>query len=452
MTQSRARQRSDRKFAHILIIGFTLVIALLIGAALVAIRNARSVQQSAAALAQEQLLTARLINELQLEQAALNTLAHQFTHSGELVDEPRLRETLRQTEEVLRRVIEQTSDLADRELWVGLQRSAHAFSVRAREILDRHDWSPQAMEELFADHSQVLEQVAALLAGSAARASRAEARIAELSGKGLLESLWIIGAALWLAVVCAYLTGRGATRFLERQREHEAELSRVSWHMLETQEGSLRRFSHELHDDLGQALAVLSGSIEQLDPANLETERDHCLWLIQDTIGTVRELSQLLRPVILDDFGLDASLRWLGERFAERTRIGWKYEPTFSGRLPDEVETHLFRITQEALTNAARHSQASEVCVELRRLDNGILLRIRDNGRGLAAARADAKPIDPEGPARAGLGLSGMRARARQIGGDLRIESPPGGGVTIEVTVSDSALHELRPENPTPVG
>ncbi|MBI1355179.1 MAG: hypothetical protein GC160_12600 [Acidobacteria bacterium] len=452
MTPVRARQQSDHKFARILIVGFTLVIVLLIGAALAAIRNARSVQRSAAALAQEQLLTTRLINELQLEQAALNALSHQFTHSSDPIDEPRLRETLRQTEDVLRRVVAQTSELADRDLWEGLQRSAHAFSGRAREILNRHDWSQYAMEELFTDHSRILEQVAALLASSSIRAARAEARIAQLSGEGLLESLWIIGAALALSILCAYLTGRGATRFLERQREHEAELSRVSWHMLESQEDSLRRFSHELHDDLGQSLAVLSASVEKLDPIRLEGQREQCLSLIQDTIATVRELSQLLRPVILDDFGLDASLRWVGERFAERTRIRWRYESTFTERLPDEVETHLFRITQEALTNAARHSEASEVHVELRRRGGGILLRIRDDGRGLEAARADERPVDPEAPPRAGLGLVGMRARARQIGGDLRILSPPTGGVTIEVTVLDSALNGVRPENTAVAG
>src|SRR5690606_29940125 len=114
----------------------------------------------------------------------------------------------------------------------------------------------------------------------------------------------------------------------------------------------------------------------------LSKKREDCLEVVENSISNVRELSQLLRPVILDDFGLDASLRWLGERFSERTNIAWRYRSSFSGRLPEDVETHLFRITQEALTNVARHSKADEVNVDLRSEGDRVRLRIADNGRG----------------------------------------------------------------------
>ncbi len=80
----------------------------------------------------------------------------------------------------------------------------------------------------------------------------------------------------------------------------------------------------------------------------------------------MRELSQLLRPTILDDFGLDAGIRWLADRFRERTGIDTDYRSEFDGRLSDETETHLFRIVQEALTNIARHAAASRVAIHLR--------------------------------------------------------------------------------------
>ena len=85
---------------------------------------------------------------------------------------------------------------------------------------------------------------------------------------------------------------------------------------------------------------------------------EDCLHLVDEAIGNVRQMSQLLRPTILDDFGLEAGLRWLGEGFAARTGIEANFDSSFSGRLPDETETHLFRIAQEALTNVARHSGA----------------------------------------------------------------------------------------------
>ena len=121
-------------------------------------------------------------------------------------------------------------------------------------------------------------------------------------------------------------------------------------------------------------------------------------------------------PTILDDFGLDASLRWLVARFRERTQIEVDYQSSFEGRLPDETETHLFRIVQEALTNIARHSGATRVSISLGASDGSVRLTLSDNGRGLVADR------------RNGMGLSGMRARAGSFGGELKIESKPGAG------------------------
>ncbi|MGC4050418.1 MAG: hypothetical protein QM757_13655 [Paludibaculum sp.] len=121
----------------------------------------------------------------------------------------------------------------------------------------------------------------------------------------------------------------------------------------------------------------------------------------------VQETSQLLRPTILDDFGLDAGLRWLCDRFQQRTGIHVEYTSTFDGRVADETETHIFRIAQEALTNVARHSKATTVMVSLGNPGGQIELRIADNGRGV---------VREEEQHSRGLGLVGMRARARSAG------------------------------------
>ena len=145
---------------------------------------------------------------------------------------------------------------------------------------------------------------------------------------------------------------------------------------------------------------------------------------MDEAIGNVRQLSQLLRPVILDDFGLEAALGWLAEGFQTRTGIAVDLESHFSGRLPDETETHLFRIAQEALTNVARHSGAKHVHMKLETRGEEVCLSIEDDGRGLpAAAAANGQ----------GMGMIGMRARARSAGGDVSVRSRPGEGVLIEV-------------------
>jgi len=197
--------------------------------------------------------------------------------------------------------------------------------------------------------------------------------------------------------------------------------------MLEDQEATARRFSHELHDELGQSLTAVKTNLTALaSSAPAENPRlADCLHLVDEAIGNVRQMSQLLRPTILDDFGLEAGLRWLAEGFAARTGIEVHVESTYSGRLPDDTETHLFRIAQEALTNIARHAAAHHVTIKLDGKPSEICLSVHDDGRGLGATPSNGR----------GLGMIGMRARARSAGGDVNVRSRPGEGVLIEVRV-----------------
>jgi signal transduction histidine kinase len=224
------------------------------------------------------------------------------------------------------------------------------------------------------------------------------------------------------------------SHLIRRLEWQTAELGRVSWHMLEDQEATARRFSHELHDELGQSLTAVKTNLTALD-AGGQVDRarlEDCLRLVEEAIGNVRQMSQLLRPTILDDFGLEAGLRWLVEGFAARTGIEATLESSCSGRLPDETETHLFRIAQEALTNVARHSGAKRVEVKLESSGDEIRLTIHDDGRGLPdASAAESRQSGRPGP----LGMIGMRARARSAGGDLTVRSRPGEGVLVEVRV-----------------
>jgi signal transduction histidine kinase len=201
--------------------------------------------------------------------------------------------------------------------------------------------------------------------------------------------------------------------------------------MLENQEATARRFSHELHDELGQSLSAIKTNLTALGSgSNGHGARlNDCLHLVDEAIGNVREMSHLLRPTILDDFGLEAGVRWLAEGFSARTNIPVHVRSAYSGRLPDETETHLFRIAQEALTNVARHAGAKNVEIKLEAQNAEVFLSIQDDGCGLPAHLRNGAP------SKDGLGLIGMRARARSEGGDMVVRSRPGEGVHIEVRI-----------------
>ena len=204
------------------------------------------------------------------------------------------------------------------------------------------------------------------------------------------------------------------------------ELTHVSWHLIDGHEKMARRFAHEMHDELGQSLSGLRRILNRLPETGAGTIRQESIEIVDEVLQSVRKLAQALRPVILDDFGLDSSLRWLCERFTQRTQIPVEYKSNFAQRLAGAEETHLFRITQEALTNIARHSEATQASVSLRLTDQTIQLEIADNGRGLLPASHAKNPS---------LGMVGMRARARQLDGELIVENRKEGGLRLRVEV-----------------
>ncbi len=416
---------TERNLLRVLIGGFTLVMVLLLASAAISIHNSREIQQQAEELVREQSLTARLINQMRLEQATLNAVFYQLTRDPDSMDRGDLIRQLDAASETLSRVAANASTTPESALWSRLDRSALAFSGEARRLIASDNLSDDSIRDLFKLHDEVAAVVRQLATASSERARGVEVKITTEARSTASESLWLLGVSIILSLLCAIVTVRSTTT-LFRNMEHQAtELSRVSWHMLQGQEESARRFSHELHDELGQSLAALKANTNAVTRDNLEVRKADCLGLIDEAISNVRELSQLLRPVILDDFGLDASLRWLSEKFSSRNGIQVDYHSDFTGRVNDQTETHLFRIAQEALTNVARHSGATRVQIRLARKNERVSLSIADNGRGLQGGD------EPGG----GIGMVGMRVRARHAGGDFVVHSSEGNGVRVEVWV-----------------
>src|SRR5579863_2231671 len=422
-----------RTLVRVLAIGFTAVILFLAAAAIIGTNNSRSIAQSASALVADQLVITSLLDEVEREQGVLNASFYHLSRTPETVDRSRVLADLDQTDHEIEQLVERASTGPDHQIWLNLRGATRGFSDEARDLLNRKKSPEASSRDLFIRHEAVTYVVATLVDLSYARAQDTERRVNQQEARLAAESAGLVGGALLLALVCAVITVRVAARVFSQMQTQAGEISRVSFRMLEIQESVARRFSHELHDELGGALTAIKTDLSALASNPSDHARlDDCVKLVEQSISNVRELSQLLRPTILDDFGLDASLRWLISRFRERTRIDVDYQSTFEGRLPDEIETHLFRIVQEALTNIARHSGATQVTIRLSADDGSVRLNLSDNGRGLAADR------------RNGMGLSGMRARASSFGGELKIESISGSGVTIEVRAPVAPVHEAK--------
>jgi signal transduction histidine kinase len=405
-----------RKILRVLVIGFSAVIVLLIAAGSIGLKSAQLIQENSAEIVHNGLVTTRLIDELQREQDTLNAAFYKLSRGPELSERERLLAQLDAADQAVERIVSEAAGTPQAELWRQLSAAVQGFSSEARRLLVRKNVPTYTSRDLLRRHEEVTAMVAKMIANNYSRTRTAQSRMDQRSAQLLKESLGLLGGCLLLALVCAVFTVRITTQLFQSMQQQASDLARVTWHMLESQETAARRFSHELHDELGQSLAAIKANVTALDsaappdPARLED----CRRLIDEAIQNVRELSHLLRPTILDDFGLDAGIRWLAERFGQRTGIEVDYKSSFNGRLPDETETHLFRIVQEALTNIARHSGATRVAIALDRKGSRVHLTVKDNGHGFNGNRSD------------GLGLVGMRARAQSIGGELTIDSSDG--------------------------
>jgi PAS domain S-box-containing protein len=216
-----------------------------------------------------------------------------------------------------------------------------------------------------------------------------------------------------------------------RRREAEARLETLSRRLLAVQEEERRAVSLELHDDIGQALTAIKLNLEALRrgarPEGAHGSLEDSIALVESAIREVRSLAYSLRPQILDDLGLAQALVWLGERMGERSGLAvYADVAAASADIDPAISVACFRIAQEALTNAARHSSASRVDVSLNVDAQGVALRIADDGTGfdLDAVQARARRGDA-------IGVPGMEERARLAGGRLEIHATAGNGTQV---------------------
>jgi PAS domain S-box-containing protein len=218
----------------------------------------------------------------------------------------------------------------------------------------------------------------------------------------------------------------GTVHDITERKRAEEELRDLSYRLVETQENERRAIARELHDDIGQsltALGILLGKARHSPADGVASALDEAQRLVREILSHVREMSLNLRPAMLDDLGLLHTLLWHFDRYTAQTQINVDFQhASLHQRLPPDVSSAAYRIVQEALTNVARHAGVAEVKVRARVDRNVLWICVEDRGVGFDPTTLSASISS---------GVSGMRERARLLGGKLAVESAAGSGTRI---------------------
>ncbi len=313
------------------------------------------------------------------------------------------------------------------------------------------DWTAQERSErsvqMLRERMLRRQQIVALterLAQLTSQTSTQERERTEAADREFQTSLaWIGGLALLLGAGISAFTLIRMKSLEQQSRAAEADLRSLSVQIRTAQEEERKYLSRELHDQVGQLLTGLRMELTAAARLNSPNESEISARLarakgtVEQTLGIVRDIAMLLRPSMLDDLGLTPALNWLVKDLSRSSGLDIRSEIDSSvDHLPEAHCTCLYRVVQEALTNAIRHSGAAAVELKVAAEDGWVRATITDNGKGFEAGQGRRK----------GLGLLGMEERVRELGGTLEVTSAPGRGATLEVRLprppQGDSIHE----------
>jgi signal transduction histidine kinase len=329
--------------------------------------------------------------------------------------------------QALRSEIEAYWKVLDRTFaWTAEERSKERFAFFYEELIPRRTSMLQIADRIAGLNEESLK--------------RGDEKLGALFGRLQLGLVLMLAVTLGGGAALAGLTifhilrleGEVETR-LDESVMAQASLQELSAKLLRAQEEERRALSRELHDEVGQSFSAVLMEAENLldlEPAadvrpRLESIRN----VAEKGINEIRNMALLLRPSMLDDFGLVPALDWQARETAKRTGMHVHLTSELTDELPEEHKTCIYRVVQEALNNCARHAQASTVQVAVRRETGKILLSVLDDGSGFDPGRVR------------GLGLRGMEERARHLGGTFEVDSEPGRGTRVEVVLPLASLN-----------
>lgn len=322
--------------------------------------------------------------------------------------------------------------------------NARKFEFLQRVVVPRRGELYNALLDLAATGQQKLQEGEKQFAASRQQAAH--------------RLLLMLGVGLMLSFLVALASVRHSEN-LEREAEShfaaiqlaKQELQQLSARLLDVEEEGRRKLSRELHDEIGQSLALLQIEITraQAVPSGSTAALHECLDRARDlaerTVQTARNISGLLRPALLDDLGLVPALQFQLEDFLRRNSIACEFlEEGVADHLPDTAKTCVYRVVQEALHNCEKHSGASQVKVAVRQLPNCLVAEVEDDGCGFVVEKHGTLSRSR------GLGLLGIRERAANAGGSLEIRSAPGRGTRISLRIPIPPEAAPAPALPSP--
>jgi signal transduction histidine kinase len=262
--------------------------------------------------------------------------------------------------------------------------------------------------------------------------------------------LWILGAMLASSVYLFWIHYRLLSDELSKREQAESGARRLSAHVLELQDEERRKFSRELHDSLGQNLAVakmIAFGVSERHPK--EESVPELVDLLDRSLQETRTLSHLLHPPLLDELGIASAVSWYVDGFSQRSglKISLKISDGI-GRLSRPAELVLFRVLQESLTNVHRHAKSPKADVALSLAEGDVVLQVRDYGIGITAEKLHHFRSNGT---QVGVGLTGMRERVREQGGQFEIYSGET-GTEVLVTIPLSSAKRMEEEVATAQG
>jgi signal transduction histidine kinase len=289
--------------------------------------------------------------------------------------------------------------------------------------------------------------VARFLVQNTENEEQAGNRIVQIYDRVQRQVYFFLGATLLAIVLNGLSLIRWNRRLFAQLAEISARRSELAQKLISTQESTLRYISRELHDEFGQILTAIGSMLRRAgthapEGSTLRADLHEVREIVQSALENVRSLSQALHPVMLDEAGLESTLDWYIPTVERQTGIAISYEK--QGK-PFPVDggagVHVYRILQEALNNAARHSGAKQASVRLRFLPDTLELEVRDRGSGF-----------PERISKRGIGLVAMRERSELMGGQITISRPAEGGTLVHLTVPREKAESYAKEDHSVTG
>ena len=470
------RIRPGSSIRNVLIAGFAVVFGLWVLSGYELVRRLAALEQRTTAEHEAALGGARLLTTIRTNVLLGSIFLRDAIIDNRSISADYYRQELnrirREVERLLPDYLLDVTSPEERQHWAQLQSELNEF-WKSRELafspdgpLDASEAASLLRRRVVPSRTTILQILDRLSELQVLSQRRHEAEASALYGE-LRNRLLVIGAlAILVGLIVAVLATNQVghlERQIERQRAGEQrtrrDLERLSARLVTVQEEERRSLSRELHDEVGQALTAIKmdvtvarRGIDALQTAEsgarIVSWLDDARSIAENTLQSVRDLSQFLHPSMLDDFGLPEALRSYLRTFSKRTGISAQFVQTGKEqRLPQATEVCLYRIVQEGLTNVVRHSGARNAVVRLSLTNDGLEMTIDDDGHGVdhEISRLDASSAR-------GLGVIGMRERVQALGGTFALESRREGGTRVAVhlpgvptaaSVSDTSNPEL---------